>query len=207
MENSMPTPKEITSEIISREGGFVNDPDDPGGATKFGVTIGTIKRLGFDADGDGRITENDVKVLTKEDAENIFLKHYFYRPSIDLLPAPIRASVYDMYVNSGGNAIRILQRLLNDMGARLKVDGAIGAKTLAAAEKAYKSAPLHIADAYGIARRNYYFRLGDKRPKSRKYCVTRRGKKGGWIRRAEEFISPTYHMSQSEFEERIAAWG
>ncbi|THF79193.1 MAG: peptidoglycan-binding protein, partial [Sulfitobacter sp. SK025] len=40
-----------------------------------------------------------------------------------------------------------------------------------------------------------------------KYARTRSGQKGGWIRRAEEFITPKYHLSQVEFQKRIAAWG
>ena len=36
---------QIAAEIVAREGGFVNDPSDPGGATNHGVTIGTMKRL------------------------------------------------------------------------------------------------------------------------------------------------------------------
>ena len=37
--------EEITAEIVRREGGFVNDPDDPGGATKYGVTIHTLRAV------------------------------------------------------------------------------------------------------------------------------------------------------------------
>ena len=62
-------------------------------------------------------------------------------------------------------------------------------------------------DAYGIARRNYYFRLADKRVASRKYARSRAGGKGGWILRAEEFISPKYHLSTAAFQQRVAAWG
>jgi lysozyme family protein len=50
----MQTVREIASAIVAREGGFVNDPDDPGGATKFGVTIHTMRRLGLDLTGMGR---------------------------------------------------------------------------------------------------------------------------------------------------------
>lgn len=46
--------KILAREIIDREGGYVNDPDDPGGATKYGVTIHTMRRLGLDLDGDGQ---------------------------------------------------------------------------------------------------------------------------------------------------------
>ena len=45
--------RRIAKEIVAREGGYVNDPDDPGGATNFGVTLGTMQRLGLDLDGDG----------------------------------------------------------------------------------------------------------------------------------------------------------
>ena len=38
----MPSVESIADAIVAREGGFVNDPDDPGGATKHGVTIGTL---------------------------------------------------------------------------------------------------------------------------------------------------------------------
>lgn len=203
----MKTPEQVAKEIVFREGGYVNDPDDPGGATKYGVTIGTVKRLGFDKNKDGRITAEDVKLLSKEDAINIFLKHYFYRPKIDLLPEPVQASVFDMYVNSGSNAIKILQRLLNQMGAKLVVDGVLGSRSIGACNQIYKDARNTLGDAYGIARRNYYFWLADKRPTSRKYARTRAGGKGGWIKRAEEFISPKYHLSDREFQARVSSWG
>jgi|TARA_B110000971_G_scaffold163025_1_gene166808 hypothetical protein len=56
-----------------------------------------------------------------------------------------------------------------------------------------------LIDAYGIARRIYYLRLADCRPASRKYARTLKGQKGRWIRRAEEFIAPKCHLSQSQF--------
>jgi lysozyme family protein len=93
------------------------------------------------------------------------------------------------------------------LGHEIAVDGTIGPQTIGAARAAYEVAPEHLADAYGIARRNYYFRLADARPASRKYARTRAGGKGGWIRRAEEFISPRYHMTEAEFQRRVAKWG
>jgi lysozyme family protein len=203
----METVEEIAQEIVAREGGYVNDPDDPGGATNFGVTIHTMRRLGLDVNGDGKIDLRDVKALTRRQAVEIFIKHYYERPQITKLPAPLHASVFDMYVNAGGNAIKILQRLLTQMGLPVAVDGALGPQTLAAAQRAMKMAPEHLVDAYGIARRNYYFGLADGRPASRKYARTRKGGKGGWIKRAEDFISPKYHLSQQAFSERTASWG
>ncbi|WJY20817.1 holin-associated N-acetylmuramidase [Fontisubflavum oceani] len=197
---------QIASEILDREGGFVNDPDDPGGATNFGVTIHTMRRLGLDLTGDGAVSVADVQALTRAQAQEVFIEHYFERPSIDQLPDVLHATVFDMYVNAGANAVTLLQRLLRDMGLEIIVDGVIGPQTIRAAHAAETQAPDHLVDAYGIARRNYYYRLGDHRPASRKYARRRDGGKGGWIRRAEEFISPRYHLSDAEHHARVSAW-
>uniref|UniRef100_UPI0027D25B79 putative peptidoglycan-binding domain-containing protein n=1 Tax=Escherichia coli TaxID=562 RepID=UPI0027D25B79 len=68
-------------------------------------------------------------------------------------------------------------------------DGVVGPRTIQAAHQADAAAPGYFAGAYAFARRNYYYTLGDARPASRKYARTRTGGKGGWILRAEEFIS------------------
>jgi hypothetical protein len=77
---------------------------------------------------------------------------------------------------------------------------------LAAARAAYTAAPAHLANAYGIARRNFYYALGDQRPASRKYARRRDGGKGGWITRAEEFIDPKYHLTELQHRTRVAKW-
>lgn len=199
--------RQIAAEIVAREGGYINDPDDPGGATNYGVTIGTMQRVGRDLNDDGRIDQKDLKRLSKEQSIDLFLKHYFQNPGLKKLPEPLQASVFDMYVNAGANAVKILQRLLNQMGQSVRVDGMLGPETYEACESAMALAPAHLVDAYGIARRNYYFRLADRRPASRKFARTRSGGKGGWIKRAEEFISVRYHMTEAEFAARVAAWG
>ncbi|HWL55062.1 MAG TPA: holin-associated N-acetylmuramidase [Paracoccus sp. (in: a-proteobacteria)] len=203
----MKSVEQIAAEIVAREGGFVDDPDDPGGATKYGVTLETLRRLGLDRSGDGRIDVADVKALTRQDAERIFVEHYFRAPRLGDLPEEIQPSVFDMYVNAGSNAVRILQRLLSRMGFSVKDDGIIGPLTAGAARRAGDAAAGYLADAYGIARRNYYYALADARPASRKYARTTAGGKGGWILRAEEFISARYHLTLAEHQKRIAAWG
>ena len=197
----------LAEDIVAREGGYVNDPDDPGGATNHGVTIHTLRRLGLDMTRDGVVDTADVRRLTRAEAVDIFIDEYWRRPGIDRLPALLQPSVFDMQVNAGANAIRLLQRLLRDMGHAVAVDGLIGPDTIQAAQAAAAEAPAHLADAYGIARRDYYLALAESRPASRKYARTRAGGKGGWIRRAEEFIHPRYHLSDTEFRERTASWG
>lgn len=202
----MQSVREIAEAIVAREGGYVNDPDDPGGATNFGVTIHTMRRLGLDLDRDGDVDTRDVRRLTRDQAVDIFIRHYFHKPRIDLLPAALQASVFDMYVNAGGNAVKILQRLLAEFDEPVTVDGALGPETAAASSRAFDEAGHYLVDAYGIARRNYYFRIADRRASSRKYARTRAGGKGGWIRRAEEFISPKFHMDDAEFQQRVSSW-
>lgn len=196
---------EIAREIVVREGGYVNDPDDLGGATKYGVTIHTMRNLGLDLNKDGRVTSSDVKLLTVNDAVEIFKTHYYIKPKIDKLPKSIQVSVFDMQVNAGSNAIKILQRLMKHYGEDVTVDGVLGPQSIGAAKKIDKTYK-NFNDNYGIARRNYYFYIADKRPKNRKYAMTRSGNKGGWIKRAEEFISSENHMTMAEFKRRTSKW-
>jgi len=202
----MKTVDELARAIVLREGGYVNDPDDPGGPTNYGVTIHTMRSLGLDLDGDGDIDALDVQRLTIGQAVDIFKTHYFEKPRINLLPAALQPSVFDMYVNAGGNAVKILQRLLGDFGEPTTVDGALGPKTAAAVQRVFDKAGAFFVDAYGIARRNYYYAIGDRRPASRKYARRKDGGKGGWIIRAEEFITAKYDFTDAEHRERIASW-
>lgn len=202
----MQTVEQLAAAIVAREGGYVNDPDDPGGATNFGVTIGTMRSLGLDLNGDGRVDAADVRKLDRAQAAQIYIEHYFRKPRLDRLPPALHASVFDMQVNAGANAVKILQRLVARMGFACADDGIIGPKTEAAATAAAAAAPAHIADAYGIARRNYYYALADARAASRKYARRKDGGKGGWITRAEEFISARYHLTDAQHRERTASW-
>ena len=100
---------EIAREIVAREGGFVNDPADPGGATKYGVTSGTMRAPGLDKTGDGRVAVEDVKALTRADAVRIFQERYFHGPRIDLLPEPYA-------LNNSGPLATLTARVKPDTG-------------------------------------------------------------------------------------------
>ncbi|WP_170561413.1 holin-associated N-acetylmuramidase [Ruegeria atlantica] len=205
----MQSPREIALGIVRREGGFVNDPDDPGGATKHGVTIHTMRRLGLDLNGDGKVDVADVKAVTVDVAVDLYLRHYFRRPKISSLPEPIQATVFDMYVNAGSQAVKLLQRVVNTTGqgdVLLAVDGQIGPNTLAAVTRTHDAMGRYLVDAYGVARRNYYYSLANRRPASRKYARRRDGGKGGWITRAEEFLSPEFHLTRAQHDAKVAAW-
>lgn len=202
----MPDVRQIAEEIVAREGGLVNDPADPGGLTNHGVTLGTLRALGRDLDGDGRVDAADVRALTRADAVDIFLSRYFDRPGLRHLPEALQAPVFDMYVNAGIMAVKLLQRVLRASGHALRDDGVLGAATLAATwAEAAKGAPA-LVDRYGVARRDFYYALADARPASRKYACRRDGGKGGWITRAEVFLSPALRLTESQHQARVAAW-
>lgn len=202
----MDSVREIATAIVAREGGFVNDKDDPGGPTNFGVTLGEMRALGMDLDGDGDVDIDDVRKLTREQAIDVFMRDYYQKPRIDMLPVPLQATVFDMSVNAGASrAVKILQERLNAWGAKLAVDGKIGPATASAAALMLAKHP-GLVDAYGVARRDFYYRIGDNRPASRKYARRNDGGKGGWIIRAEEFISPANRYTEAQHRARVAAW-
>lgn len=113
--------------VLKHEGGFVNDPNDPGGATNMGITIGTLSRwYGRPA------TVQEVRALTREEAARIYFSFYWSRIRGDDLPPGLDLAVFDFAVNSGvRRASEFLQRIV---GA--KVDGIIGQETLNAVASA-----------------------------------------------------------------------
>lgn len=203
----MKSVRELAEEIVAREGGYVHDPADSGGPTNHGVTLATMQGLRLDVTGDGAVDVSDVRALSRRQAVELFLTRYYQRPGLFRLPQALQPSVFDMYVNAGSMAVTLLQRLLQRRGQVCAPDGVIGPQTLNAVFAEAVNGAQALADAYGMARRDYYYALGDARPASRKYCRRRDGGKGGWILRAEEFISPGFHLTQAQHHARVAAWG
>ncbi|MGB0506620.1 MAG: holin-associated N-acetylmuramidase [Pikeienuella sp.] len=198
----MQTIEELINGVLHHEGGFVDDPDDPGGATNMGITKKTLEAYR------GRtVSVAEVEAMTEEEAREIYTERYFISPKIDLLPVPIQPVVFDMYVNAGSNAVKILQRTLRELGENIGVDGGIGRKTAGAASIVIgRIGADELVDAYGSARREYYYKIADNRPKSRKYAKRNDGGKGGWITRAEAFMSEGARFSDREHEARISEW-
>ena len=107
--------------VLKSEGGFVNNPKDPGGMTNLGVIASTW------ANFKGRNTnEKEMRSLTRDDVAPLYEKKYWDACKCDDLPSGIDYLVFDFAVNSGpGRSVKILQRALG-----LPEDGAVGPVTI-----------------------------------------------------------------------------
>ena len=113
--------------LLVFEGGFVNDKDDKGGATKYGVTLQTWIANGHDKNGDGKINVEDIKLLTPEDAKMIAKKIYWdYFKADQIHNQTIAEIIVDWGWGSGRTTIaKKIQTMLG-----LKADGLVGTSTL-----------------------------------------------------------------------------
>lgn len=116
--------------VAKWEGGFVDHPDDPGGATNYGITIGVLSAWR------GRpVSKQEVRDLSFAEARQIFHARYWLKMNCDAYPAFMALPMYSIGVLSGpSRSGRMLQQALNRQGAGLAVDGVIGPKTAAAIE-------------------------------------------------------------------------
>ena len=145
--------------ILGHEGGYVNRPSDPGGETKFGIS----KRA---------YPKENIRALTRARAVELYLRDYYERPGLSLIPLPaLRYCVLDFGVNAGtSRAVKLLQRLV---GAG--VDGRMGKGTAAAVARFLSQhGDVSTIQQYQDARVRYY--KGLNKPAFEK----------GWLNRVRE---------------------
>ena len=175
----------ITSDIMANhelyfkkclkwEGGYGNIVGDSGGATKYGVTIATWKALGKEPDknDDGIVDAEDMKLLTIDDAMAVNKIFWDKIQGDKITNQSVAMAIADFMWNSGGVAVRKVQRILG-----LKQDGIFGKNTLDAVNAA-DPAELHakITDA----RRNYFYAIVRAKPITQKFLK-------GWLNRLNDF--------------------
>lgn len=138
---------------LREEGGYVDDPADPGGATNMGVTLATYRDWSDNPD----LGPTQVQDMTERTARAIYRSLYWNPLRADALPAGVDLSVFDMGVNAGiwGSA-RLLQRALGFTGD--EIDGCIGPETLGAAAKFDARA---LIDDLATRQEDYYRSLDD----------------------------------------------
>ena len=192
------------ADVFTIEGGFVNDPSDRGGATKYGVSLRFLVGEGridvdedgvadFDLDMDGDIDVDDIRALSPVDAKYLFQRCFWNRLGCENYPAPLGEAMFDQGVNGGNVAAnKLLQRAVNKClacypGLRgrpnmLDDDGVIGAMTRTALDWVLKlpaaGMPLLI-DQYRQAAAERYRGIVDRDPSQRRFL-------DGWLRRARE---------------------
>jgi lysozyme family protein len=110
--------------IFKAEGGYSDNPTDPGGPTNYGITLATLRAY----EGDPNLTADDVKKLTPAVAREIYRTAYWNRMQCGALPAGLDLEVFDFGVNSGpAESVKTLQGLVG-----VTQDGSVGPITLAA---------------------------------------------------------------------------
>lgn len=123
----------IIAAVLNVEGGYVNDPKDPGGETNHGITKAVARDHGY---------TGDMKALTKSMAEDIYYQDYIVKPGftkmVEIQPA-VAHKLVDAGVNTGTvRPSRWFQQSLNDLsrnGAdypQISVDGKVGSATISA---------------------------------------------------------------------------
>ena len=159
-DKQLTTFNEIIEIVLEHEGGYVNDPKDLGGETKYGIT----KRFYPDV---------DIKNLTIEQATEIYKKDYWDKNKVESLPQNLWHIYFDMCVNMGKRtAVKVLQRAAVNKGRDIEVDGGLGPMTIGA----LKGVELDRVRAFRV---KYYVDLITARPEQEKFYL-------GWFRRATE---------------------
>lgn len=159
--------------ILKWEGGFVNDPDDLGGATNRGVTLATYmqycRKKGYPVP-----TVERLKNLSEHEWTEILKTMYWDRWKADQIESQSVANILvDWVWASGAHGIKIPQRLLG-----VTVDGIVGPKTL---EAVNSRNPRELFDMIKIARFDFIEEICRKRPANNKF-------KRGWLNRINDFI-------------------
>lgn len=166
-----PAVRDIIDATLRREGfgEFTNHPLDRGGATKWGITLRTLRTRKSDA------TADDVRALTEEDARQIYLESYVQGPGFDRVPSPeLQALLVDFGVVAGpGRAVKALQVAL---GAN--ADGVFGSETLTLLRLG------NLEGVYAAVLRQYFAHFSNVVTNNPSQLVFLRG----WINRANEFV-------------------
>jgi|SRR5271165_6036031 len=160
--------------LLKFEGGYVDNPNDPGGETNLGITMATFQQCSLELLGVDPTSQN-LRVLTPAQAGIIYRVRYWDKMQGDAFPLQDLANIVcDFYVNAGSNATKLLQTTLQGMGATITADGFIGPATMQALNGFVQE---DVYNAYKLGRIKYYQALGGKYPMFLK----------GWLNRVNAF--------------------
>jgi len=165
--------------VFEHEGGAVNDPADPGGATNFGISLRFLQSLDLrngDIDRDGDIDADDVAGLTQGRAADLYYLQFWAPGRYGELPDGVSEQVFDFSVNMGPRqAHKLLQRALRASLLRPIVDdGVLGPVTRGAVLSA---SPAVLVAALRSEAAGFYRGLVIANPRLARY-------ERGWLNRA-----------------------
>ena len=155
--------------VLRWEGGFVDDPDDRGGATNKGVTQAVYDEWRDRKNYDKR----SVREIEDGEVKQIYLEQYWKPARCQALDFPMSLILFDSAVNHGvGRAVKLLQEVLN-----VAVDGHFGPATMAAYDFLEEChGTNYVAVQYIKAREAFYFRIVENDPTQGKFL------RGWWNR-------------------------
>ncbi len=166
-------------------GTYTDDKADPGGPTRWGMSLKYLEILGDDdgdgwldgdLDHDGDVDADDIRLMTRDKAKEILLSRFWNRYGYDrLFSGRLACKIFDLAVNMGpSNAHKVLQRACRASGDEVADDGILGKVTLAAANSSPQDA---LFAACRSEAAGHYRRLISRRPVLKKY-------QNGWLNRA-----------------------
>lgn len=178
----MKTIEEVINDVLAQEGGYVNDPNDKGGPTKYGISLRYARGIGLDLNHDGETDLDDILLVTREEAIVLYFDDFYFGPRINRLPEPIQPQMVDIAVNSGPpRAIIMLQKTLNRChGYELDEDGVMGPSTRRCAEEVCDGEWERLNNNLVDVRSAFYRNLAARDERQGKFLR-------GWLRRAESF--------------------
>lgn len=165
-------------EVIKREGGFSNDSNDPGGATKYGISLRFLKEQGIDFNHDSHFDIDDVKNMTPQNAKDIYKMYWWDKFSYGTInDQALALKIFDFSVNAGPHIAHVVaQEAVNSLISHgIAEDGLLGALSFHYLNSLH---PDQLLDNYKRHQEIYYENLVAKNPKLSKFLH-------GWLRRAE----------------------
>lgn len=151
---------------------YTNNKNDRGHSTKYGITLATWKKVGYDKNSDGVINAEDVKLLTEEDYNRVFKRNYWDACKADQINNQSVANLLvDFAYNSGVS--RAVQKIQTIVGT--KADGIMGNMTLAAINS-YKQGQWALFDELKVSRIAFLNAIVNNDPKQSVNLH-------GWLRR------------------------
>lgn len=173
--------KQAISKVLKNEGGYVDNPNDLGGTTNFGISLRFLQSI------DKTATKETIKNLTLAKAEDLYFKYFWLPNKYDQIDYQSLANkVFDTAVNTGSKiANRILQSTLNTVifnGKAIKEDGIIGNETINAINYLLSAKDVdsnRFKKIYMLLQKEYYASIVANKNNQVVFLK-------GWLKRAEE---------------------